>query len=144
MNVIKELWHGNIIPQEDSRTNSKEMKELLGYMARHHEDLEKTFTEEQKELIDECTWKWTNDYNGTGVAGRIVTSKTNDNHIFFPAAGYRRNSGLDAAGSYGHCWSSSLRTEYSDGAYIFEFYSSYVGWGNSARCYGLSVRGVIE
>ena len=24
--IIKELWHGNIIPQEDSRTNSKEMK----------------------------------------------------------------------------------------------------------------------
>ena len=47
--IIKELWHGNIIPQEDSRTNSKEMKELLGYMARHHEDLEKTFTGEQKE-----------------------------------------------------------------------------------------------
>ena len=46
--IIKELWHGNIIPQEDSRTNSKEMKELLGYMARHHEDLEKTFTDEQK------------------------------------------------------------------------------------------------
>ena len=43
--MIKELWHGNIIPQEDSRNNSKEMKELLGYMARHHEDLEKTFTE---------------------------------------------------------------------------------------------------
>ena len=40
MNAIKELWHGNIIPQEDSRTNSKEMKELLGYMARHHEELE--------------------------------------------------------------------------------------------------------
>ena len=37
--VIKELWHGNIVPQEDSRTNSKEMKELLGYMSRHHEDL---------------------------------------------------------------------------------------------------------
>ena len=41
--IINELWHGNIIPQEDSRTNSKEMKELLGYMARHHEDLEKSF-----------------------------------------------------------------------------------------------------
>jgi hypothetical protein len=25
---------------------------LLGYMARHHEDLEKTFTEEQKEIFD--------------------------------------------------------------------------------------------
>ena len=49
--IIKELWHGNIIPQEDSRTNSKEMKELLGYMARHHEDLEKSFTDEQKEIF---------------------------------------------------------------------------------------------
>ena len=45
MNVINELWHGNIIPQEDSRTNSKEMKELLGYMSRHHEDLEKSLSE---------------------------------------------------------------------------------------------------
>jgi len=50
--MIKELWHGNIIPQEDSRTNSKEMKELLGYMARHHEDLAKTFTDEQKEIFE--------------------------------------------------------------------------------------------
>lgn len=32
--IINELWHGNIIPQEDSRTNSNEMKELLNYMAR--------------------------------------------------------------------------------------------------------------
>ena len=46
--TIEELWHGNIIPHEDSRTNSKEMKELLGYIARHHEDLEKSFTDEQK------------------------------------------------------------------------------------------------
>ena len=52
MNVIKELWHGNIIPQEDSRTNSKEMKELLGYMARHHEDLEKSCSDEQKEIFE--------------------------------------------------------------------------------------------
>ncbi len=50
--MIKELWHGNIIPQEDSRNNSKEMKELLGYMARHHEDLEKTFSDEQKEIFE--------------------------------------------------------------------------------------------
>ena len=50
--LLKELWHGNIVPQEDSRTNSKEMKELLGYMARHHEDLAKTFTDEQKEIFE--------------------------------------------------------------------------------------------
>ena len=50
--IINELWHGNIIPQEDSRTNSKEMKELLGYMARHHENLEKSFTDEQKKIYE--------------------------------------------------------------------------------------------
>ena len=50
--IINELWYGNIIPQEDSRTNSNEMKELLNYMARHHEDLEKSFTDNQKEAFE--------------------------------------------------------------------------------------------
>ena len=56
--IINELWHGNIIPQEDSRTNSKEMKELLGYMARHHEDLEKSFSNEQKETFEKFHDCW--------------------------------------------------------------------------------------
>jgi len=34
------------------------MKELLGYMARHHEDLEKTFTEEQKEIFEKFDDCW--------------------------------------------------------------------------------------
>ena len=56
--MIKELWHGNIIPGEDSRNNSEEMKELLGYMARHHEDLEKTFTDEQKDIFEKFHDCW--------------------------------------------------------------------------------------
>ena len=56
--IIKELWHGNIIPHEDSRTNSKEMKDLLGYIARHHEDLEKSFTDEQKEIFEDFHDRW--------------------------------------------------------------------------------------
>ena len=55
---INELWHGNIIPQEDSRTNSQEMKELLGYMARHNEDLEKSFSDEQKETFEKFHDCW--------------------------------------------------------------------------------------
>ena len=51
-NIINELWNGNIVPQEDSRNNSPEMKELLGYMARHHKDLEKSFTDEQKKTFE--------------------------------------------------------------------------------------------
>jgi hypothetical protein len=56
--TIKELWRGNIIPQEDSRTYSKEMKELLGYMSRHHEDLEKSMTDEQKEIFEKFHDCW--------------------------------------------------------------------------------------
>ena len=56
--TIEELWHGNIIPQEDSRTNSPEMKELLGYMARHNEALEKSFTDEQKEIFEKFHDCW--------------------------------------------------------------------------------------
>ena len=56
--TIEELWHGNIRPQEDSRTNSPEMKELLSYMARHHKDLEKSFTDEQKEIFEKFHDCW--------------------------------------------------------------------------------------
>ena len=56
--IINELWHGNIIPQEDSRTNSKEMKELLSYMSRHHEELEKSFSDEQKVIFEKFHDSW--------------------------------------------------------------------------------------
>ena len=51
-NIIKELWHGNIVPQSDSRNNSPEMKQLMEYMARHHDDLLKTLTDDQKEIFE--------------------------------------------------------------------------------------------
>ena len=56
--MIKELWHGNINPQEDSRNNSPEMKELMEYMARHHDDLLKIMTDEQKEIFEKFEECW--------------------------------------------------------------------------------------
>ena len=56
--MIKELWHGNINPQEDSRNNSPEMKELMEYMARHHDDLLKTMTDERKEILEKFHDCW--------------------------------------------------------------------------------------
>ena len=55
--IINELWHGNIVPQEDSRTNSKEMKELIGYIARHNEDLMKLLNDEQTEIFEKYLHK---------------------------------------------------------------------------------------
>ena len=56
--IINELWHGNINPQEDSRNNSPEMKELMEYMARHHDDLLKSMTDEQKEIFEKFEDCW--------------------------------------------------------------------------------------
>ena len=67
ISMIQELWHGNVIPQEDGRTNSKEMKELLGYMSRHHEDLEKSLTDEQKEVFEKFHDCWS-EYMSLGEA----------------------------------------------------------------------------
>lgn len=39
---------------------------------------------EIKELINNCDTIWTDDYNGTGVAGQLLTSKVNGNSMFFP------------------------------------------------------------
>ena len=50
--MIKELWCGNIMPPEDSRKNTLEMKQLLEYIIRHNDDLLKTMTDEQKKIFE--------------------------------------------------------------------------------------------
>ena len=58
MSIIQELWHSNVCPQSDSRNNSPEMKKLIKYMARHHDDLLKTMTDEQKEIFEKFDDCW--------------------------------------------------------------------------------------
>ena len=102
---------------------------------------------EWTELRKNCTWEWTDNYNGTGVAGRIVTSNVEgykDKSIFLPAAGYRGNTDLNGAGSYGYYWSSSLYTDYPYRAWLVLFNSDSVYRSYYYRCYGLSVRPVTE
>ena len=62
MSIINELWRGNVCPQTDNRSTSPEMKELMEYMARHHDNLLKTMTDEQKEVFekfDDCWSEYT-------------------------------------------------------------------------------------
>ena len=98
---------------------------------------------EWTELMTKCTWTWTNDYNGTGVKGRIVTA-TNGNSIFLPAAGFRYETFLDSAGSFGDYLSSSLYTDYPYFAGRVIFSSGNVGGGSVGRPGGHSVRPVSE
>ena len=96
---------------------------------------------EQDELRTECTWTWTTQ---NGVKGYKVTSKTNGNSIFLPAAGYRYDSDLYRAGSNGHYWGGSLYTSRSYYAYYLGFGSSSVSWYYNERGYGQSVRPVYD
>ncbi len=94
---------------------------------------------EQDELSNNCTWSWTTQ---NGKNGYKVTSMLNGNSLFLPAAGYRVNSSLDRAGSYGYYWSSSLYDYSGSSAYSLGFDSSDVYWFIGNRYNGHSVRPV--
>ena len=95
-----------------------------------------------QELIDNCDAVWTDDYNGTGVAGRVFTSKVNGNSVFFPAAGYRDFPSVNYVGSDGYYWSASWDS--SSYAWCLYFYSGSQGLISSCKYCGCSVRGVCE
>ena len=55
--ILEAFWYGNICPSSDCFEKTKEKEELMDYIARHHGDLYKTLTKEQKELwekFDDC------------------------------------------------------------------------------------------
>jgi len=51
MNILEELWYGNIEPAEYDISPSKEYKELLQLISRNEDKLLATMTETQKELF---------------------------------------------------------------------------------------------
>ena len=93
-----------------------------------------------QELIKNCDSEWTEDYNGTGVAGELFTSTTNGNSVFFPDAGYCNGSSVRSVSSRGYCWSASWDT--SDDAWYLSFNSWDIGTDSLGRYLGFSVRGV--
>ena len=92
-----------------------------------------------KELKDNCIWTR---IEQDGVSGYQVEGP-NGNVIFLPAAGARKGSGLQSAGTYGNYWSSSLDTAYSYLARYLSFDSGAHDWVSyQYRYYGYSVRPV--
>ena len=95
--------------------------------------------EQQRELVEQCTWKWT---TRNGVYGQQGTGP-NGNTIFLPAAGWVIDERSLRAGSYGCCWSRTLFPIVSDIAYIQYFFSGDMSWYSPyAREVGCSVRAV--
>ena len=100
---------------------------------------------EIQELLDNTDYKWIEDYNGSGVKGRKFTSKTDTSkYIFIPATGYCDSVSVYYVGNYGNVWSSSLNTSYPGDAWYLGLGSGSCGMSNYLRCYGRSVRGVMN
>lgn len=99
---------------------------------------------EWAKLMSECTWDITSDYNGTGVAGRIVTSNKNGNSIFLPAAGFWVLLAPGNVGTTGMYMSSSLGPDTPSGAWFVFFKYDNLKMGQYARYFGPSVRPVSE
>ena len=95
--------------------------------------------EQVEELSSFTTSTWT---TMNGKYGRKITSMSNGNSIFLPAAGVRYDASLSSAGSYGYYWSRSFSTSSSNYAYYLHFYSSGICTYSNYRYYGRSVRPV--
>ncbi len=55
--ILEELFYGNICPNTDCRSHDKETKQLMGYIADHHDTLLSTLNDQQKEILekfDDC------------------------------------------------------------------------------------------
>lgn len=119
---------------------------------------------QQDELLNECYWVWTDNYNNSDVAGYIVYKATSsddkgvkvysgetpslsyslsDAHIFLPAAGFRAYGDLHDAGSVGYFLSSSLYPDNLAGVWGICYDSGYLVGGFDGRGCGWSVRAVI-
>lgn len=87
---------------------------------------------------------WVTNYNDTGVNGRLFTSKSNGNTLFFPACGIADNGSIDNVNVDGLYWSSTLSTENEINGNYLSFTSSYVAIMSSKRWHGQMVRGVLN
>ena len=98
---------------------------------------------EFEELIEQTEQKWTDDYEGTGMAGCIFKSKTNDNAIFLPACGnFKNSSSVSIFGGFGYYWTSTYHSE--NGAWLIRSGDRKLGTYDNVRFYGRSIRGVTQ
>ena len=91
------------------------------------------------ELVEQCSWKWT---EVDGVKGNAVTGP-NGNTIFLPAAGFRQGDALYMNGVYGYIWcGTSYANELNFYAYNMSYFNgpADVYWEN--RSIGQNIRPV--
>ena len=95
--------------------------------------------DELQELISECNWAWINDNDKKGFE---IKSRRNNNKIFMPVAGFRKDSEILSAGNVGFYMSKSIDTNNSSKCeYLnLNIVKSFIS--QESRCFGYLVRPV--
>ena len=93
-----------------------------------------------QELIENTTSAWVDNYNNTGVSGRLFSAK-NGNTLFLPAVGAASSNIVYGISFYGLYWSANcIDNSGSD----FGFSNSDIYFNNNPRSSGYPIRGVKE
>ena len=99
---------------------------------------------EWNELLDYCTWEWT---ERDGKTGYLITSNIEgykDRSIFLPASGWLQDGQLMRQHTYGSYWTSTPGVQPQGGsAYGFNFMSDGIEWHSENRYSEQSVRMVM-
>ena len=99
---------------------------------------------EWNELLDYCSWEWTEQ---DGKTGYLITSNIEgyrDRSIFLPASGWLQDGQLMRQHSYGSYWTSTPGVQPQGGsAYGFNFMSDGIEWHSENRYSEQSVRMVM-
>jgi len=103
--------------------------------------------EELQKIVDTsyCTHTWTNNWNGTGVAGCVVKgvqSGYTDKSIFLPVGGYGDGSAINYRDSECHYTSSTPYTGWSGSAWLLYCTKNEFRRGTMDNPYGRTVRPV--
>ena len=102
--------------------------------------------EEYGTLLGAVNTQWTNDYQGSGIAGMICTDKTNSSKVlFFPAAGYYLNGTNDYIGESADCYSSTRGGKsYINNGRVVSMNTGGAGVYERRRCQGYPIRGILD
>lgn len=57
--ILEELFYGNVCPNTDCKSMCEQEKQLMGYITEHHDSLQASLTDKQKEQLE----KFVNCYN---------------------------------------------------------------------------------
>ena len=99
---------------------------------------------EFESLFEAATSRWVDDYQGSGVNGRLFTDKTDrSKKLFFPAVGTCLSTNIYNVDSLSYYWlSSNMDNNFQNGGCLYLNRNYYCISCNS-RLVGLPIRGVI-